>query len=114
MKLTKPLHYLTLDPVNALDAAALAAGYGLDLEIVEPRDLPRLGRERAALVVDWDFLPEDDRAALLKDSGVQVVAVHGYNLDDGVARFLPRRGIRCGKRLDRRLFQGLADDGRAA
>jgi hypothetical protein len=40
-------------------ALALAAKYGLDLAVVEPRDLPRLERERADVVVDWDGMPAD-------------------------------------------------------
>ena len=46
--------------------------------------------------------------------GVHVVAIHGHNLGDGLAGFLPRRGILCSAHLDRHLFQGLAGDGRAA
>jgi hypothetical protein len=114
MELTKRLRYLTTDCVNASTAEALAAHYGLALELVEPRDLPRLERERADLVVDWDGIPEDDRARLLNGTAVNLVAVHGYNLGDGLAGFLPRRGILCGRQLGHHLFRALAGPAGAA
>jgi hypothetical protein len=110
----KPLGYFTTHAVNAGTAAALADMHGVELEIVEPRDLPRLQRERAALIVDWDYLPADYQAKLLNGTEVNVVAIHGYNLDDGLASFLPRRGILCSRRLDHHLFRALADGAKAA
>ena len=101
------LAYLTTDPCNAAAIETLAAKEQLALEIVEPRDLPRLEREHADIVLDYDFLPPDDRARLLDSDAVRVVALHGYNLDDGLANFLPRRGVLCRRRLDDRFVQAL-------
>jgi hypothetical protein len=104
MKSMKPLAYLTTDPTNAAAAKLLAANHGVDLEVIEPRDLDRLDREPKALILDWDYLPEDYRAGLLDGSGANVVAIHGYNVGDGPASFLPRRGILHTPRLDAHLF----------
>src|SRR5438105_2381786 len=104
----QPVRYLTTDSMNAATAGALVAMYGLELEIVEPRDLPRLERQSANLIVDWEFIPEDYLARLLNSTAVIIIAVHGYNLDEGLAGFLPRRGITYSPRLDDRLFQALA------
>jgi hypothetical protein len=111
MKRLDSLAYLTTDPLNAVTAETLAARHEIDLEIVEPRDLPRLAREQIALVIDWDFLPEGYRDELLTGSGANVVAIHGYNLADGLASSLPRHGILCGPRLDAKFFQVLANGG---
>jgi hypothetical protein len=46
------LGYLTTDPVNAATLEALAAQDGLEIRVVEPRDLPRLEGQRIDLVVD--------------------------------------------------------------
>jgi len=108
------LGYLTTDPVNATTAEALAAQHGVDLQIVEPRDLPRLEAERIDLVLDWDFIPEDYRAKLLNGTAVNVVAIHGYGLSDSLASFLPRRGILCGPRLDQHFLQALTGKDNAA
>jgi len=108
MKPWNRLRYLTIDPQNAATSEALAAKYHLDLEVVGPRDLPRLQQERADLVLDWDCLPPGDRARLLNGTTVNIVAIHGYNLGELLASFLPRRGILCTPRLDDHLFQALA------
>ena len=114
MKSMKPLAYLTTDPTNAAAAELLAANHGVDLEVIEPRDLDRLDRESTALILDWDYLPEDCRAGLLTGSGANVVAIHGYNVGDGPASFLPRRGILYSPRLDAHLFQLLVAGENAA
>jgi hypothetical protein len=108
------LGYLTTDSLNAATAETLAAKYGLDLEVVEPRDLRRLERERANLVIDWDCIPEDYQAKLLNGTTVNIVAIQGYNIGDALAGFLPRRGIICSPRLDHHLFQALAGPASAA
>ena len=82
----------------------------MDLEVVEPRDLPRLQREKADLVVDWDFLPEDHQAKLLNGTPVKVVAVHGFNLGESLSSFLPPREILFTRHLDDHLFRALAED----
>ena len=101
-------YYLTTDDVNAAASMDLADRHGLTLEIAEPRDLPRLEAERADLVVDWDYIPADYRAKLLNGTAVNVLAVHGYDLDDYLGAFLARRGILCGRLLDDHLFRALA------
>lgn len=106
--------YFTPDSLNAATAEVLADRHGVDLEVAEPRDLPRLERERADLIIDWDFVPEDYRTKLLNGSVVNVVAVHGYNVPDSVASFLPRRGIIFSRRLDDHFFQALAGLDQAA
>jgi len=108
------LGYMTTDPVNANTAQALAARHGLDLQVVEPRDLPRLKGERMDLVIDWDFIPEDCRAILRKNTAVNIVAIHGYDLDDSLALFLPLRGILFSPRLDQQLMKALTGMGDAA
>ena len=102
------LGYLTTDPCNAAAAEALAAQHGMDLRIVEPRDLPRLEREPIDLVVDWDFTPVDARAQLLNGTAVNVVAVHGHGVSDSLASFLPRRGIVRSPRLDQHFLKALS------
>jgi hypothetical protein len=104
----KTLSYLTTHAVNADTATALAAMHGVDLEIVEPRDLPRLQCERAELIVDWDSMPDDYRAELQNGTGVKTVAIHGYDLDEGIAGFLPWQGIICSRRLDHHFFRTVA------
>jgi hypothetical protein len=111
---TNRLGYLTTDPVNAATAEALAAECGLGLHVVGPRDLPWLEYQGADLVVDWDFIPEDYQARLLNGTGANVVAVHGYNLGDGVAGLLAGRGLVCGRLPDHAFFQELAGVARAA
>jgi hypothetical protein len=81
----------------------------VDLEVVEPRVLPRLEREPIDLVVDQDFMPEDDRARLLNGTAVNVVAIHGYSLSDSLASFVARRGIVCGPQLDQHFMQALTE-----
>jgi hypothetical protein len=114
MKLPKLLGYLTTNPQHAATAEALATQHGFDLEIVEPRELLRLEHEHADLVLDWDFLPEEYQKHLLNGTTVNIVAIHGYNLSDSLAAFLPRRGILCARRLDEQLFQALRGDADAA
>jgi hypothetical protein len=114
MKKNRRYHYLTTDSGNAATAEALAVRRGLELEIVEPRDLPRMEREQANVIIDSDFLPADLQSYLINGMEVQVVAIHGYNLSDSVASFLPRRGIVCGRRLDEQFFRELVESSSAA
>jgi hypothetical protein len=97
---TTNLYYLTTDPVNAQTAEGLASEEGIDLESAEPRDLPRLERERAEVILDWDHLPPEDRSHLLHGCSVQLVGVHSRNLGDGVASFLPRAEVAFSRHLD--------------
>jgi len=110
----KLLGYLTTDPCNTTTAEALAAQHGVDFQIVEPREMPRLEREPIDLVVDWDFIPEDYRAKLFNGTAVNIVAIHGFGLSDSIASFLPRRGIVCSLRFDRHFMQALIGKDHAA
>lgn len=105
--------YLTIDATNAATAQELADRHAVPLNVAEPRDLSRLEREEARIVLDWDFLP-DYRAKLLNGSAAKVVALHGFQIPDSVASFLPRRGIIVSRRLDDYLFQALAGLAKAA
>lgn len=106
--MNKPnLWYLTTDDLNGATTAVLAQRQGVPLEVVEPRDLPRFEREEAEVVLDWDYLPEEECDHLLNGSPNRVVAVHGYNLP-AWASFLVRRGIVVSSRLDEHVFQALA------
>ena len=101
------LYYLTTDAENADDAQRLAADEGIDLEVAEPRDLLRLEREGAGVVLDWDSVPHEYRSPLL-DGSARLVAVHGYQLSDSVTSFLPRRGTLVSRHLDRAFVAALA------
>jgi hypothetical protein len=108
------LYYLTIDLLNARTAEELAFAAGIDLEPAEPRDLPRLEKHQAEVILDWDYLPPEDRSYLLNGCAVQLVGVHGYNIADSVASFLPQRGIVVSRYLDEAFFTALADRARAA
>jgi hypothetical protein len=110
----KRLYYLTTDESNACTALSLAAAVGIDLEAVGPRDLPRLEREEAEVLLDWDFVPPDERSHLLNGSAARVVGVHGFQVSDSVASFLPLRGIVVSRHLDRAFVATLAGRGSAA
>jgi hypothetical protein len=113
MKISPKLFYLTIDNLNAATAEALAAEHGFPLEVIEPRDLPGLG-EGAAVILDWDYLPEDVRSNLVESVAITLVAVHGHNLGDVLAGFLTKRNIACSSSLDRALFRSLAGTEAAA
>ncbi len=104
---TQPFHHLTVDPLNAATAEVLAAERGVWLEPAQPRDVLRLEKENALLIVDWDYLPKDDRDRVLASSALRVVAIHGFTLADSVVSFLRRRGVLCFKKLDPDMFRGL-------
>src|SRR5262245_26959161 len=108
------LYYLTIDDANRCRFEGLAVAERLDGEAVEPRDLAWLEREQAEVVLDWDYLPSDDRSRLLNGSAVQVVGIHGYNLSESVASFLPRRGIVVSRHLDQMFVAAVAQRNRAA
>jgi hypothetical protein len=110
----KPLGYLTTDPLNATSAEALAEQLGVSLQVVEPRDLPRLEDGRIDLVVDWDFIPDDYRAGLVNNAELSIVAVHGFGLSESLVGFLLRRGILFSHRLDQYFLQALTGRGDAA
>jgi len=106
MKLsTQPLHYLTIDSVNAATTEVFAAEHGLLLELAEPRDLPRLEKQNALLIVDGDHLPPDNQDRVLASSSLRVAAIHSYSISDSAACFLSQRGILCSRKLDHEMFQ---------
>src|SRR5260370_29242832 len=111
---TMKLYYLTADGMNANTAEALASAERINLEPAEPRDLPRLEREEAEVVLDCDYLPPEDRDHLLNGSAVQVVGVHGFQVADSVASFLPRQGVVVSRHLDQALVAAPAGPSRAA
>jgi hypothetical protein len=111
---TAKLYYLTTDPLNGRTAEGLASVEGIQLEIAEPRDLPRLERERAEVVLDWDFIPPEDHSYLLNGCAVQLVGVHGYKVGDSVASFLPQRGVVVSRHLDQAFVAALARRASAA
>jgi len=41
---------------------------------------------------------------------VKIVAIHGYDLGEGIAGFLPWEGIICSRRLDHHLFRAVAGE----
>jgi hypothetical protein len=105
---------MTTDSVNAETAEKLAAQCGFDLEIVEPRDLTRMEREQAPVVVDWDFVPGEQHARILSGAAGRILGVHGYNLGEDLTRFLPRRRIAYRPKLDVKLFRTVVSVAKAA
>jgi sugar/nucleoside kinase (ribokinase family) len=101
---TKAINYLSLDEVNIAVAQQLAGAEGVDLRPIEPRDLD--GLDGAPVVLDWGSIPKEERQKLLARGNV--VAVHGYSVDEDLAGSLPERGILVCRRLSRKLFKDLA------
>jgi len=60
------------------------------------------------------FVPPADRQPLLDGSAARLIGVHGHNIPDSVASFLPLRGIIVGHRLDHAFIAALAERSRAA
>jgi hypothetical protein len=110
----KQLYYLTTDEANASMAEPLVFAEGIHLEPADPRDLPRLRRKAAAVVLDWDHVPPETRAHLLNGFAGHLVGLHGYQISDSVAGFLPQRGIVVSRRLDQAFVAALAGPARAA
>jgi hypothetical protein len=84
------------------------------LEVVGPRDLSRLEREQVELILDWNFIPEEERQSLLKSTSVNVLGVHGFSFSEALAGFLSRRGSVCSTRLDKCFFDALDATSNAA
>src|SRR6476620_3268639 len=96
------MYYLTQDRLNAATAEELAEQHGLELEVVEPRDVPRLSE--GYIILDWDFLPADLRSNLLGGSRVIPIGVHGHNLGESLESFLPEQGTVWSRWLDDEFF----------
>jgi hypothetical protein len=99
--------YLTLDEVNADLALRLAAEGGTALCALVPREaLP--GVPFDALLYDWDSLPAERRdgvlAELLGGPLPCPVAVHGYNLDEGLGEELSQKGVAVYRQLGPEVF----------
>jgi hypothetical protein len=99
--------YLTLDEVNADLALRLAAEVGTALCALVPREaLP--GVPFDALLYDWDSLPAERRegvlAELLGNPLPCPVAVHGYNLDEGLGEELSQKGVAVYRQLGPEVF----------
>jgi hypothetical protein len=104
----KALRYLTTDALNAATAEALAARYGLDFEVIEPRDLQRPECKTNNLLVDWDFVPQDYQEKLLNGRIADIVGIHGYHVAESDVSVLSCRGIIFSSRLDHHLLEALA------
>jgi hypothetical protein len=102
------LHYITIDQLNGETARLLALDHGLELIIAEPGERPRLERQRAAVVVDWDCLPNEARSELLNSARLRIVAVHGYTVSESLKSHFARCQIAYDRQLDARLFGDLA------
>jgi hypothetical protein len=99
--------YLTTDEVNQELALQLAAGLGVDLCVLSPRDPAGL-ESFAGVLYDLDYLPESRRREILADllAGPPPcpVAVHSYNLDADQERLLCENGVLVSRRLEAELF----------
>src|SRR5262245_44837735 len=88
--------YLTLDEVNQDLAEQLAEGCGITLHLLTFQETP-LGEAFDAVVFDWDSLPASDRtriqAELLAGPLPCPVAVHRYNVAEGLAAELGQNGV---------------------
>src|SRR5262245_27078414 len=107
------VYYVTIDETNAQAMLLLAASCGV--EVAGPRDLAWLQERNAEVVLDWDFLPGDERARLVDDDGrLRLVGLHGYGLSDSVAGFLRRAGVLVSGRLDEEFVRALLRQPEAA
>jgi hypothetical protein len=102
--------YLTTDEVNASLAGKFAAACGLELFLVHPDGTAPVDGARA-IVYDLDFLPERHAASLAAAASLPrrspALAVHGYNIDRGLARRLRAAGVVVARRLTSTLFERL-------
>src|SRR5262245_28281304 len=98
-------HYLSVDVVAPSLALRLGGAHRLSLIHIEPRDLSRL--PGGDLIIDADSIEVSLTERLLTDPKWFVRALHGYNVPDRLAGFLPGRGVFVSRRLDERLFRAL-------
>ena len=99
------MKFATHNPDNAREAEDRGPLYGIHIEAVDCRDIPRLEQEEAQVILDWHYLPDDYRDRLINGSAVRVVGIRGY--DVAGADFLTRRGTIISADLDD-LFAALA------
>jgi hypothetical protein len=102
--------YWTTDEVNEDLAQELATESGDTLCPLAPKDWPAGGMYDAALY-DWDHLPagfqQEVLRGLLHGPLPHAVALHGYNLGDGLAGALRRHTVAVYRRLQPRVFRFL-------
>jgi hypothetical protein len=103
--------YLTIDEVNQHSALLMAEECGETVCLLTPNDLPA-DEDFDAIVYDWDYLPAQQReailAGLLASRPSRPVAVHSYNLAVDCADALRRQGVAVHRVLQPELFQLLA------
>jgi hypothetical protein len=96
--------------VNVHLAEAMAAASGLTLCPLAPKDPPP-DEQFDALIYDWDSWPARQQpeviAELLAGGLPRAVAVHGYNLEDGLAEALRLNGVAVYRGLRPRVFHFL-------
>jgi hypothetical protein len=108
--------YLTTDEVNEAVALEMAQACGVALYPLAPKDGPP-DKGYDAVLCDWDFWPVDRRRELLagRDGHPYLpLAVHGYNLDEGQAEGLRRRGAAVHKNLRPEVFLELFESATSA
>src|SRR5262249_53906643 len=102
--------YGTTDEVNEHLAEQMAAACGLTLYPLAPKDAPSY-ESFDAVLYDWDYWPVEQQqealAELLVGRLPHAVAVHGYNLEDGLAEALRLNGVAVYRRLQPRVFHFL-------
>lgn len=102
--------YGTTDEMNAHLAEQMAAACGQTLYPLAPKDPPWYVACDAVLY-DWDYWPVEQQqealAELLADRLPRAVAVHGYNLEGGLAEALRLNGVAVYRRLRPRVFRFL-------
>ena len=95
--------YLTTDEANHDLARRTADGCGANLEVLAQAG-PSPEAAYDAVLVDWDYLPDDGRAlilaALLAGLWHCPVAVHGYHLEDKLRDILSQKGVATHRRLE--------------
>jgi hypothetical protein len=102
--------YLSTDEVNQDLALRLCEDGGAMLYLLTFQEIPVNG-SFDAVVYDWDYLPAelrpDTQAHLLTGPLAYPVAVHGYNLDEGLIDALRRNGVAVHRRLEADVFASL-------
>lgn len=102
--------YLTTDEAHAPLAVTCAARCGLDVFLVHPTSTVPIEGARA-VIYDLDFIPEGHMTALLASVALgghsPLLAVHGFNLDENLARRLQAAGVVVSRRLTYALFEQL-------
>ena len=92
----KTLAYLTTDEVNEATVDRMASAYDAIVVPFYPKDAPR-GTQFDAMLYDLDCLPTDRSRKLLGDllsaPSERPVALHSFNVDEGLRQELQRKGV---------------------